>query len=196
MQPEPGRHVPDGTPRNLRRSCEITLRELRVESIGLYLLHAVDPAVPLMESVGALVELKHAGKIQRIGLSNVGRRQIEAASAELDVAAVENQLSLWSRRSIGAAQYCAEHAIAFLAWGPLGALGARGDGVPVPTALTTIASARGVSTAQVALAWVIAQSSSVIAIPGARRPGTIRDSLAARDLVLTPTELEVLDASS
>ena len=183
----------DGSPENLRRSCEISLRALGVESIGVYMLHAIDPNVPIMESLGALGELKDSGKIQHIGVSNIGRRQLAEVIQSFDVVAIENRLSLWEQASLPAAEYCAAHQIALLAWGPLGS----GDSAPLlnqSAGLARIAAEKGVSAAQVAIAWVLARASTAIPIPGARRPETILDSVASQHLTLNADEVRRLEA--
>ncbi|CAB4899983.1 unannotated protein [freshwater metagenome] len=98
----------NGSPENLRWSCETSLRSLGVDKIWMYLLHGVDPKVPFEESVGALVELQREGKVQHIGLSNVGRKQFIAAQELMTIASVQNGLSLWNRASLPLAQLCAE----------------------------------------------------------------------------------------
>jgi aryl-alcohol dehydrogenase-like predicted oxidoreductase len=188
--------VHDGTPENLRWSCETSLRALGVESLGLYLLHAPDPAVPVEESVGALAELQAEGKIQLVGVSNFGRRQLATAQTVVDVAAVENNLAPARRGALPLAKVCEAEGIGFLAWAPLGGqLGAPtlGDSQP---AVATIAAARGISPQVVALAWCLAQADNIIPIPSARRPETILDSVTAWDLELTTEELASIDANN
>jgi aryl-alcohol dehydrogenase-like predicted oxidoreductase len=182
----------DGSPENLRWSCETSLRALEVDAIGLYMLHSIDPKVPLEESMGALKDLRDEGKIQLVGISNAGRRQLEQARQVVEIAAVENQLSLWSRGSLPVAEVCTNDGITMFAWGPLGSRGHSGDLSQPSPALKRIAQARGASTAQVALAWAMGQSPCVIPIPGARRPATILDSAAALQLRLTHDEIEQL----
>jgi aryl-alcohol dehydrogenase-like predicted oxidoreductase len=188
--------VHDGTPENLRWSCETSLRALAVESLGLYLLHAPDPAVPVEESVGALAELQAEGKIQMVGVSNFGRRQLATARTVVDVTAVENNLSPAKRGALPLAKVCEGEGIGFLAWAPLGGQ------VGAPTlkedqpAMASIAAERGTSPQVVALAWCLAQAANVIPIPSARRPETILDSVTAWDLQLSPEELAAIDADN
>jgi len=175
----------NGTPENLRWSCDTSLRSLGVDQIWLYLLHGVDPKVPFEESIGALIELQRQGKVQHIGLSNIGRKQLIQAQELMTVASVQNGLSLWNRASLPLAQLCAEFGIAFHAYGPLGS---RTQDLMNPT-LTAIAARHGRSPAQVALAWVLAQTKTTIPIPGGRRPESVRDSAAAADLELSEQDL-------
>jgi aryl-alcohol dehydrogenase-like predicted oxidoreductase len=186
--------VTDGTPANLRWSCETSLRELGVEAIGLYLLHTPDPAVPLVESVGALAELRDEGKIRAVGVSNCGRRQLAEARTVVEIAAVENQLSPFERAALALARSCADDGVAFLAWSPLGGqvgdLGLR-ERHPV---LARIADDRRVSPHRVALAWCLAQAPNIVPIPSAVRPAFVRDNAEAASLRLTPDELAAIDA--
>ncbi|TFV89798.1 aldo/keto reductase [Blastococcus sp. CT_GayMR16] len=180
--------VQDASPENLRWSCETSLRALGVDSIGLYLLHAVDPKVPLTESMGALADLRDEGKIQRVGISNAGRRQLAEAQTVVDVVAVENQLSPWSLGALPVLQQCEAQGIAFLSWSPLGGSARAADlGRELPE-FAAVARERGVSPQQVALAWALDLSPVVLPIPAARRPETILDSLDAARLQLTDDE--------
>jgi aryl-alcohol dehydrogenase-like predicted oxidoreductase len=186
--------VQDARPESLKASCETSLRALGTDVIGLYMRHAVDPAVPLVESMAALADLRAAGKIDLIGVSNAGRGQLAEAQTIVEIAAVENQLSPLARRSLPILRVCAEMNIAYLAYSPLGGAenAARiGDVVP---ALSSIAKQRGVSAQQVALAWSLQQDPVVMPIPAARRPETIADSLQAAGLRLTPEEMALIDS--
>jgi aryl-alcohol dehydrogenase-like predicted oxidoreductase len=185
--------VHDGRRDNLRWSCETSLRALGVEFLGLYMLHAPDPEVPLVESIGALAELQAEGKVEMVGVSNLGRRQLAEAREIVDVVAVENQLSPWSRAALPLARVCAEEGIAFLAWSPLGGQTRAGRLAETYPAIAGIAADHGVSPHQVALAWVLAQAPNVIPIPSARRPETILDSLSAADLRLSPAEIAAIE---
>jgi len=184
----------DGRPEHLRRACEASLRALGVEAIGLYQLHRPDPKVPFAESVGALAELRAAGKVRMVGLSNVSVDQIELARRIVEVASVQNELSPRFRRSEGELAWCAAHHIAFLPWSPLGGIGRGGMLGQRHSAFAEVAGRRGVSPQQVALAWELAKAPVVIPIPGARRPETIADSAAAASLRLDDDELDRLDA--
>jgi len=184
----------DGRPEHLRQACEASLRALGVEAIGLYQLHRPDPKVPFAESVGALAELRAAGKVRMVGLSNVSVNQIELARRIVEVASVQNEFSPRFRRSEGELAWCAAHHIAFLPWSPLGGIGRGGMLGQRHSAFAEVAGGRGVSPQQVALAWELAKAPVVIPIPGARRPETIADSAAAASLRLDDDELDRLDA--
>ena len=183
----------DGRPEYLRRACEASLRALGVEAIGLYQFHRPDPKVPFAESVGALAELRAAGKVRMVGLSNVSVDQIEQARRIVAVASVQNEFSPRFRRSEGELAWCAAHRIAFLPWSPLGGMGRGGLLAQRHPAFAAVAARHGVSPQQVALAWELAKAPVVIPIPGARRPETIVDSAAAASLRLDADDLARLD---
>ncbi len=183
----------DGRPEHLRQACEASLRALGVEAIGLYQFHRPDPKVPFAESVGALAELKEAGKVRLVGLSNVSVDQIRQARQLVQVASVQNEFSPRFRRSEGELAFCAAERIAFLPWSPLGGIGRGRDLGGRHRAFAEVAEAHGVSAQQVALAWQLAKAPVVIPIPGSSRPETITDSAAATRLRLSDDELARLD---
>jgi aryl-alcohol dehydrogenase-like predicted oxidoreductase len=181
----------DGSRAHLRAACEASLRALETDRIDLYQYHRPDPTVPYAESVGALAELRDEGKIRWVGISNANTEQIEEARAIVEIAAVQNELSLGftSPLAKGEVALCEEHGIAFLPWSPLGgareAAGQAGRHSPVQEA----ADAHGVSPQRVALAWLLALSPVIVPIPGARRVETITDSIAAAELTLEEDEI-------
>ncbi len=184
----------DGRPEYLRSACEASLKALGVDQIGLYQFHRPDPAVPVVESVGALADLQREGKIRMVGVSNFSVEQLGDVRAVADVVSVQNEYSPAFRSSDPEAEYCAGEGIAFLAWSPLGGMGAAtalGRRFP---AFATIAQERGISPQQVALAWELAKHPTTIPIPGSSRPETISDSIKAADLQLTDSERARLDA--
>jgi len=186
-----GRWELDGRPEHLRAACEGSLRALGTDRIDLYQLHRPDPAVPLLESVGALADLQAEGKIRFVGVSNVDAGQIRAAAAIAEVAAVQNELSLSYREPLenGEVAVCEELGIPLLAWAPLGGA-ARAK--TQSASLKRVAERLGVSAQRLALAWLLHANPSVVPIPGARRPATIQDSVAAATLRLTADELTEL----
>jgi aryl-alcohol dehydrogenase-like predicted oxidoreductase len=189
-----GRWEVDGRPEYLRQACEASLRALGVEAIGLYQFHRPDPKVPFTESVGALAELRAAGKVRLVGLSNVSVDQIRQARELVEVASVQNEFSPRFRRSEGELAWCAANRIAFLPWSPLGGIGRGGSlGQGSHRSFAEVADAHGVSPQQVALAWELAKAPVVIPIPGSSRPETILDSLAAAGLRLSDDDLARLD---
>ncbi|MEU6238300.1 aldo/keto reductase [Kitasatospora sp. NPDC047058] len=198
-RPGDGSWTVDGRPEHLRRACEGSLRRLGVEAIGLYQLHKPDPSVPWAESVGALRGLLDAGKIRAAGISNVDEEQILTAREILGpgLVSVQNRFSPAVRTSEPELRLSERLGLAFLPWSPLGGLSRSVLDDPADTTAETsafhrIAAVRGVSPQQIGLAWLLALSPAVVPIPGARRPGTIRDSAAAAGLVLEPAELVAL----
>jgi aryl-alcohol dehydrogenase-like predicted oxidoreductase len=184
----------DGRPEHLRAACERSLRALGVERIALYQLHAPDPAVPFEESVGALAELRREGKVRWVGLSNVSITQIRAAEAIVPVASVQNRLNPFFRESLeqGVVRYCAERGIGFLAYSPTGG-GRLNRRLPEHPVLRPMAERLGVSAHALVLAWVLARSPAVIAIPSARRVAHVLDSIGAGALELSPEDLVTID---
>ena len=183
----------DARPEAIRRDCDVSLRALGVERIGLYQLHAPDADVPLEETMGAFAELQQAGKVDLVGLSNVSLEQLDSIRQIVDVASVQNRFSPAHREHLDVVKGCAERGIAFLAYSPLGGLGQRARELPdVNPAFAEIAALRGVSPHQVALAWELTVSPTLIPIPGSRRMETALDSAAAAALRLTDNELALL----
>ncbi|MEU9860864.1 aldo/keto reductase [Streptomyces sp. NPDC047971] len=191
----------DGTPAHLRRAAEASARRLGVEAIGLYQLHKPDPAVPYAESLGAVRELLDAGTIRLAGISNVDTAQIRLAREILGdrLVSVQNRYSPAVRTSEAELRLCAELGLAFMPWSPLGGISRSSlDGASALAAdpefggFHRVARARGVSPQRVALAWLLARSETVLPIPGASRPETVRDSAAAAELVLDTAELAEL----
>ncbi|TDD20812.1 aldo/keto reductase [Nonomuraea diastatica] len=181
----------DGRPSYLKEACDRSLKALGVDSIGLYQHHRPDTAVPYEETMGALKDLLDAGKIQMAGISNADPEQIRLAHGILGdrLVSVQNEYSPRFRSSEPEIDVCAELGLAFLPWSPLGGIGRTGELSERHAAFSEIAKDRGVSPHQVCLAWELARSPVVIPIPGASRPETILDSIAAVDLELSGEEL-------
>ncbi len=187
----------NGSPEYLKQACEASLKRLGVEAIGLYQFHRPDPAVPFEDSVGALRELLDAGKIRMAGISNADPGQILQANEILGgrLASVQNQYSPAFRSSEPELDLCAELGIAFLPWSPLGGISRAGELGSRFAGFQAVARAHGVSPQQVCLAWMLAKAPAVIPIPGSSRPETIRDSVSAAELKLSPEELDRLDTA-
>jgi aryl-alcohol dehydrogenase-like predicted oxidoreductase len=187
----------DGSPSYLRRACEASLARLGVDAIGLYQFHRPDPSTPWEVSMGALRELFDDGLVRMVGISNASIPQIDAARAVLGEAlvSVQNQFSPGYRSSAGELAHCAEHGLAWLPWSPFGGVPAAGSLDSAAPAFAEVAAELEVSVYQVTLAWHLAQSDVVIAIPGASRPASIQDSAAATHLELTADQRARLDAA-
>lgn len=192
-----GRWETDARPQQLRAACERSLHALGVERIDLYQLHAPDPRVPFLESVGALAELRAAGKIRWIGLSNVSVDQIREAQTVAPITSVQNRLNPFFRESIagGVVSYCGANGIGFLAYSPTGG-GRLNRRLPSHPVLAALAARRGASAHACVLAWVLAQGPTVLAIPSARSPEHALDSLGAAALQLTAEELAEIDGAT
>jgi aryl-alcohol dehydrogenase-like predicted oxidoreductase len=194
LQRPGGAWVTDAHPRRLRSACEASLKALRLTTLPLYQLHAVDDAVPLEDSVGALAELRRQGKIAHIGLSNVGIGELKRALAVAPIVSVQNRCSVFDRRdfSNGLVGFCEANKIAYLAYSPVG--GGRGKGrVADDPTLRAVGGKHGVSPFQVALAWLLSRSPVVIPIPGASQISSAIDSAAADGLKLDEDDRAALD---
>ncbi|MEI9894096.1 MAG: aldo/keto reductase [Chthoniobacter sp.] len=186
----PGQVFSDGSAASLRRFCEGSLRRLKLERIALYQLHRPDPAVPFAESVGALAELRAQGKIRHVGLSNVTLAQIEEARGIVPIASVQNRYNLLEREDDPVLDYCAQHGIAYLPWGPLAAKPfapeaplAQGSG-----SLAEVAKDLGVTAGQVALAWLLRRSPNIILIPGTTSIAHVEENIAAATVRLSDAQ--------
>lgn len=212
--------VKNGSPEHIRSSIEGSLRRLGTDHVDLYILHRVDPDVPLEESWSAMAATVTDGKARAIGLSEATVEQIGRAQAVHPVTAVQSELSLWTRdRLADVVPYCEEHGMAFLPFSPLGRGFLTGrftsfDQLPaddmrrrlprfqqeniranlaIVQRVRDVAERVGATPAQVALAWVVAQGRRVIPIPGTKTPKYLRENAAAGDLVLSDEDLAMLD---
>ena len=181
VRPGPARWAPDGRPEHLREACEGSLRRLRLEQIALYQFHRPDPKVPLAESIGALVELKDAGKIRHIGVSNVSESQLREAERITPVVSVQNRYNLVDRESDPVVDVCDQDMLDFLPWAPIQ------DADRIPPVLAAANSHR-VSARQIALAWLLARSPRVLPIPGSGSPEHVAENVAAASIELTSSE--------
>ena len=188
-----GAWVPDGRAKAIRADCEASVAALDGLPIDLYLLHAPDGRTPWRTSLRALARLVDEGLVRRVGVANVNRRLLDEALELAPVAAVQVALSPFDVSALrgGVVERCAEAGVAVVAHSPLG--GPRRAGRLVRNeALAKVAKAHDATPAQVALAWLLALSPEIVAIPGARRPETACSAAAAASLVLEPDELELL----
>lgn len=186
----------DGSPNGLRRDCEESLKNLRVECIDLYQLHWVDPDVPLRESVLGLARLQEEGKIRMIGLSNITQEQLEEARAITQIASVQNRCSV-AEQADPIVDYCVREGIAFVPYGPLGADPMK-QGAPLASAegtLADIAKQLGATTTQVALSWLLHRAPNILPIPGTTSIAHLEENVAAAQLILTQDQLLQLQAA-
>jgi aryl-alcohol dehydrogenase-like predicted oxidoreductase len=181
----PNRHAWDSNadPEHLRHAVNGSLQRLRLERIDLYQLHAPDPRVPFAESVGALARMQRGGKIRHIGLSNVSVAELTAARKIAPIVSVQNEYNFDDRSSDDVLAECVRLGIAFIPWYPLGA------GRSLRSAkLKRVAARRGVSAAQVALAWLLARTPVMLPIPGTASLAHLEENVRAASLVLTEEE--------
>ncbi len=180
-----GAWVPDGRAKAILADCEASLNALDGLPIDLYLIHAPDPRTPWRTSVRALQKLLDDGLVKRVGLSNVNLPQLDEALALVPVAAVQVALSVYDDKALrgGVLERCAEENIALISHSPLGG----------PRRARWLA--RRPRLAELALAWLLELSPNVVAIPGARRPETVRSAAHAATLSLTPDDVALLEQS-
>ena len=187
-RPGPNRWEPNGRPEHLRAACEGSLRRLRLDEIPLYQLHRPDPMVALADSIGALVELKDEGKIRHIGVSNVTHDQLTEAERVTPIVSVQNRYNLTDRASETIVDRCEIEDMAFLPWAPI-------QDAERVTAASQIATRRGITLAQVALAWLLARSSATLPIPGSGSVSHVEENIAAAAIRLDPREVAELTAA-
>ena len=179
----------DARPAHLTASCEASLRRLRVDCIELYQLHAPAPRVPFEDSIGALVRLKEQGKIRHIGVSNVSVAELRRARALVDVVSVQNRYNVAERRFDDVLALCEREGIAFLPWSPL----SSGPSAGTLRNAALVARRRGATTAQVAIAWLLARSPVMVPIPGTSSIAHLEENVAAATLRLHPEDVAELE---
>ncbi len=182
-------YLPSGRPEAIRQQCETSLKMLQTDCLDLYQLHTVDPKVSILETLGEFAELKTQGKIRYVGLSNVSLDQLTQVSQTVDIDCVQNHLSVLSQGDLATARHCDANGIAYLAYAPLGGGGRAKSVGDLQPALTKMADVRGVTAQQVALAWLLHVSPSLLVITGATTPESVRSSAAAADLVLSESDV-------
>jgi aryl-alcohol dehydrogenase-like predicted oxidoreductase len=211
----------NGRPQYVRSACDASLMRLGVDHIDLYYQHRVDPDTPIEDTVGAMAELVDAGKVRHLGLSEAAPETIRRAHAVHPITALQTEWSLWTRdpETDGVLDTVRELGIGFVAYSPLGR-GFLSGAIQKPEDLAQddfrhhnprfqgenfqknlqlvervkeIATAKGVSASQLALAWVLAQGDDVVPIPGTKRRTFLEENVAADDIRLTAEELGRID---
>ncbi len=211
----------NGRPDYVREACDASLRRLGVDTIDLYYQHRVDPAVAIEETVGAMAELVQAGKVRHLGLSEAAPATLRRAYAVHPIAALQTEYSLWSRDPEGELlATCRELGIGFVAYSPLGRgfLTGRfrsiddlepndwrrqnprfqGDNfqknLDVVAQVQALATDKGCTPAQLALAWLLAQGEDIVPIPGSTRAERVEENAGATMVQLSPADLASLAA--
>jgi aryl-alcohol dehydrogenase-like predicted oxidoreductase len=211
--------VIDGRPEYVHEACDASLRRLDVEHIDLYYQHRVDPQTPIEETVGAMAELVHAGKVRYIGLSEASAKTIRAAHAVHPITAVQTEYSLWTRDvDAEILPTLEELGIALVAYSPLGRgflsgrfkspdeldeddyrrFGPRFTGenlkanLELAARVRELAQERGITPGQLALAWVLHRGPHIVPIPGTKRVSYLEENLAAADVDLSDSEVEMI----
>jgi pyridoxine 4-dehydrogenase len=184
--------IPLGRPEYLRQQAELSLRRLRLDQIGLYQLHRIDPRVPLADQIGALRLLQDQGKIRHIGLSEVTVDQLAAAEKITPIASVQNRYNLTDRASEDVLRYCEQRGIPFIPWLPVAPATTASAGAVI----TTTAAQLNATPAQVALAWLLHRSPLMLPIPGTSSRKHLEDNITAARLSLDPATIAQLTATS
>ncbi len=185
VRPGPGQWEPNGRPDHLRRTCEGSLKRLRLDQIPLYQFHRPDPKVPLEESIGALIDLKEEGKIRHLGVSNFSEEELRRAQELTPIVSLQNRYNLTDRRSEDLVDLTEQDELVFLPWGPL----ADADTGPA----ADIARRHSATVQQIALAWLLARSPAMLPIPGTSSVDHLEENVAAASIKLDPEEIEELN---
>jgi aryl-alcohol dehydrogenase-like predicted oxidoreductase len=211
----------DGSPDHIRKACDASLRRLGIDTIDLYYLHRIDPKIPVEQTWEAMAGLVAAGKVRYLGISEPSVADLERVSRIHPVTAVQSELSLWTRDYLAdVVPWCRVHGASFVAFAPLGRGFLTGaissdrrfesddfrstlprfrekevaENQRIVEAVQSVAAKRGVSPAQIALAWLLAQGEQVLAIPGTQRRKYLEENVAAAEIGLSAEELAELDA--
>lgn len=207
----------NGKPEYVRSACEASLRRLGIETIDLYYQHRVDLETPIEETVKAMADLQREGKIRYLGLSEAGPQTIRRAYAAHTITALQTEYSLWTRDvEAEILPTCRDLGIAFVPYSPLGRGFLTGKiksttdmsesdfrkkthprfqpenlskNLQIVEQIEKLAAEKGCTPSQLALAWVLAQGSDVVPIPGTKKVRYLRENIEAATLVLTPEEV-------
>src|SRR6201987_5064045 len=213
----------DSSPQNVRRACDASLSRLGIETIDLFYQHRVDPKVPIEETVGALAGLVAAGKVRTLGLSEAGPETLRRAAKVHPIAVLQSEYSLWSRdvESNGVLATCRELGITFVPYSPLGRGFLTGpiqklddrdasdwrrtnyprfqeealqSNLKLAGAVKELAAEKGITPAQLALAWILAQGEDMVPIPGTKRVRYLEDNMGALNVTLSAADLKKISA--
>jgi aryl-alcohol dehydrogenase-like predicted oxidoreductase len=219
IDPDGTRRGVDSSPANIRRAVEGSLKRLGIDIIDLYYQHRVDPNVPIEDTFGAMAELVKAGKVRTLGLSEAGPDTLRRAAKVHPIAALQSEYSLWTRdvESNGVLAACRELGITFVPYSPLGrgfltgaiqklddlhASDWRRTNYPrfqeealqanlkLAAAVKELAAEKGITPAQLALAWILAQGEGMVPIPGTKRVRYLEDNMGTLNVTLTADDLK------
>jgi len=181
----PDKWKPVGRPEYLAQQVEMSLRHLRTERIDLWQLHRVDRAVPIEESLAPIVELQKQGKIRHVGLSEVREPEIERARKVIDIVSVQNKYNVLDRGYEDVLQYCERNNLAFIPWFPV----AAGKLTQSGGKLDQIATRRGITVAQLSIAWLLHRSPALLPIPGTSSVRHLAENMKAAEIGLSDEEM-------
>lgn len=193
----PGQWPPDGSPKHLRKALEGSLRRLRREQIDIYQFHRPDPKVPFEESVGEIAKMKAEGKIRHVGLSNVSAEQLAQAQRIVPIVTVQNRYNLANRASENMTteqaeamvDLCARQGIGFIPWFPL----ATGELARPNGPLDQIARQHNARPSQIAIAWLLHRSSTILPIPGTSSVKHLEENVMGATVKLTQQEFDMIN---
>lgn len=186
-RPGPGQWSPNGRPDYLKQCVDKSLKRLRLERIDLYQLHRVDRHVPMEDSLGAIKEMRDAGKIRHVGLSEVGPEEIERARKVVPIATVQNRYNVADRTWDNALKHCEKEGLGFMPWSPIGGGRSLKD-----TALEAVARESNATVYQVAIAWLLQRSPVMLPIPGTSSVQHLEENVAAGKLRLPEAQMKAL----
>jgi pyridoxine 4-dehydrogenase len=191
VRPSQERWERDGRPSHLRAACEASLKRLRVERVDLYQFHAIDPLVPLEESLGEIVRLQREGKIRHVGVSNFTSGELARARRVVKIVSVQNRYNVSDRSSDAVLATCDRDGMAFIPWSPL-SQSPREPREGARARLVEWADRRGVPFARAAVAWLLARSPAMLPIPGTSSEAHLEDNCAASELALSAEDLAAI----
>ena len=206
----------DVRPERIAAACDASLQRLGIDTIDLYYAHRIDPAVPVEEMIGAMAALVQAGKVRFLGVSEASAASLRRAAATHSIAALQSEYSMFTRDvEADILPTCRELGVSLVAFSPLGrglltttgpqladkdlrrSMPRFGDEVgdanaPLVAGLRQLATAKGISTAQLALAWLLAQDAHLIPIPGTKRRKYLEENAGAAEVVLSAANVRQL----
>jgi pyridoxine 4-dehydrogenase len=192
MRPGPFQWVPDGRPQHLREALEGSLRRLRLDHIDIYQLHCPDPEVPYEISVGELAKMREEGKIRHVGISNVTASQLALAQTIVPIVTVQNRYNLVDRSDEAMVDSCAHQGIGYIPWAPLATGELARQGGP----LDQVAKRHNARPGQIALAWLLQRSSTMLPIPGTSSVKHLEEDVMGATIKLTREEFDAIDRIS